>query len=99
MVDQQSRRAGRHFLQDALHRIALLLASGIWSEASAGKMVKAVLGEISFHGVEGRLFVWHFTDTHFAHREQVVPDEAPDKHGNSTKNAGEKNTHIHKDQG
>src|ERR1700694_109234 len=94
MIEQYSRRPAGGFLHRALHCILFLLARGIWPSPVSRKMVKTLgIAKICFHGVEHRPFIAELAHADFTERQQIVRDEAPDKHGDTAENAREENFH------
>src|SRR6267142_2781172 len=97
MIDQDSRRTAGDFLHCLLDCILFFLARGIWASFVSRKVVKTFrIAKICFHSIEHWPFILELLNTHFAERQQIVRDETPDKHRNSTKNTREKDTHIHR---
>src|SRR5262249_19628670 len=87
MIDQHPGRSRGHLLLGLFHSFRFLLSGRTGSEAWTGKDIEADrVTEVGFHRVGHGIFVWNLANAHFADRQQVVRDEAPDKHDNATQN-------------
>ena len=95
VIHENAGRVGRNFFRHVFHCLVLFLPGCVLPDAGTGKNVKSgLVADVALHCAEDGRFIWNFANASFAQRQRHVGNRCPDKHDDSTENAGKKNFHL-----
>ena len=100
MINENSGGTAGGFFHGTFYRLGFLLAGRIRAGHVSRKVVNTrCLAEVCFQGVEDLVLIVELTHANFAERQQIMRDEAPDKHGDSTENSCQQSACAHDEPG